>query len=310
MLILPDAIEAIAYEEKGTGIEKKYTPVIALNSSASEEKEWFCANVINWLLYVMEKLPFEENKAFYKEMKIAYSGEELEYQFPDMQDFTQENISSVYNSLYDFIENALTKGYEERLIEAENTNENEGEQQAELTEDEVRHYLSLPSDCSYEAADGVEYRMVPVDRACGSSYYVLLAVADGGRKVVMVNRDPYLGSGGGAVWIDFLQDGKTGFSCLAYSGGAYGMFYRTEDGGKSFETVEYPSAKVALPDGTYYNPFVMPQKVYEEDGKLYMEAGQGADGDYHGKDKGSELCRGLYESLDNGKTWKYIREIT
>ena len=41
-----------------------------------------------------------------------------------------------------------------------------------------------------------------------------------------------------------------------------------------------------------------------------MEAGQGADGDYHGKDKGSGLCRGLYESLDNGKTWTYIREIT
>lgn len=299
-----------SYEENGTGIEKKYTPVIALNSSASEEKEWFCTDVVNWLLYVMEKLPFEENKALYREIKIAYNGEELEYQLPDMQDFTQENISSVYNPLYDFIENALTKGYEEWLIEAENTNENEGEQQAELTEDEVQYYLSLPPDCSYETADGVEYRMVPIDRACGSSYYALLAVADGGRKVVMVNRDPYLGSGGGAVWIDFLQDGKTGFSCLAYSGGAYGLFYRTEDGGKSFETVEYPSAKVELPDGTYYNPFVMPQKVYEEDGKLYMEAGQGADGDYHGKDKGSGLCRGLYESLDNGKTWTYIREIT
>ena len=280
------------------------------NRSHSYEEEWFCADVINWLLYVMERLPFEKNKALYKEMKIAYDGEELEYQFSDMQDFTQENISSVYNLLYDFIENALTEGYEERLIEAENTNEDEGEQQGELTEDEMQYYLSLPPDCSYETADGVSYRMVPVDRACGSSYYVLLAVADGGRKVVMVNRDPYLGSGGGAVWIDFLQDGKTGFSCLAYSGGAYGLFYRTEDGGKSFETVEYPSAKAALPDGTYYNPFVMPQKVYEEDGKLYMEAGQGADGDYHGKDKGSELCRGLYESLDNGKTWKYIREIT
>ena len=154
----------------------------------------------------MEKLPFEENKALYKEMKIAYNGEELEYQFSDMQDFTQENISSVYNSLYDFIENALTEGYEEKLIEAENTNENEGEQQAELTEEEVQYYLSLPSDCSYETADGVEYRMVPVDRACGSSYYVLLAVADGGRKVVMVHRDPYLGSGGGAVLIAFLPD--------------------------------------------------------------------------------------------------------
>ena len=73
--------------------------------------------------------------------------------------------------------------------------------------------------------------------------------------------------------------------------------------------MEYPSAKAVLPDGTYYNPFVMPQRVYEENGKLYMVAGQGADGDYHGRDRGSELCSGLYESLDNGKTWMYIREI-
>lgn len=35
-------------------------------------------------------------------------------------------------------------------------------------------------------------------------------------------------------------------------------------------------------DGTYYNPFVVPEKVYEKDGNLYMEVGQGADGDYYG----------------------------
>ena len=84
------------------------------------------------------------------------------------------------------------------------------------------------------------------------------------------------------------------------------MLYRTEDGGSSFDVVEYPSAKVKLSDGTYYNPFVVPEKVYEEDGKLYMEVGQGADGDYYGEEG---FCNGLYESEDNGKTWTYVKEI-
>ena len=50
----------------------------------------------------------------------------------------------------------------------------------------------------------------------------------------------------------------------------------------------------------------MPEKVYEKDGKLYMEVGQGADGDYYG-DEG--YCNGLYESSDDGKTWKYVGEV-
>lgn len=35
------------------------------------------------------------------------------------------------------------------------------------------------------------------------------------------------------MWITFLGDGQTAFTCLAYSG------------------------------GTWYNPFVMPEKIYE-----------------------------------------------
>ena len=147
--------------------------------------------------------------------------------------------------------------------------------------------------------------MIPVDRALGSSYYALIATADNGKSVVMVNTNPYLGSGGGAKWISFLEDGQIGFSCLTYSAGTYGSLYRTEDGGRTFEQIEYPSAKVKLSDGTYYNPFVVPERVYEEDGKLYMEVGQGADGDYYGEEG---FCNGLYESEDKGRTWEYVKE--
>lgn len=154
--------------------------------------------------------------------------------------------------------------------------------------------------------DGGEYRMVPVDQAAGSRYYVLLFVAADGKTAEIVNTDPYLGMGGAAKWIHFLDDGKTGFTCLSYSGGAKGAFYRTADGGKTFREVSYPSAKIKLPDGTYYNPFVMPEKVWEEDGILYMEAGQGADGDYYNQDG---FCHGLYHSDDRGVTWSYDKEV-
>lgn len=292
------------YEESGEGAEKSYTPVITLYSSSSEEKEWFCSDVTNWLLYVQKELPYEENPTLYRTIKIDYRMEISDYPFQSMQNFSEENISDVYNDLYDFVEKILTENYQEETKKKETAEEETENMQ--VTDEIIRLYLSYEPDCSYENADGVEYRMIPVDRACGSSYYVLIATADGGESASMVNLDPYLGDGGAAKWISFLQDGQIGFSCLTYSGGSYGRLYRTEDGGRSFKPVEYPSAKVKLSDGTYYNPFVVPEKVYEKDGKFYMEVGQGADGDYYGAEG---FCNGLYESEDNGKTWVYLQEV-
>ena len=147
--------------------------------------------------------------------------------------------------------------------------------------------------------------MVGVDRAAGSSYYVLLK-AENGVNTSVVNMDPYLGHGGYARWLDFLEDELIGFSCLAYSGGSLGSLYRTEDGGKSFQEITYPSAEIELPDGSLYNPFIMPDEIWEENGKLYMMAGQGPDGDYY---EDGVWVYGLYESEDMGKNWRYAGTV-
>ena len=71
-------------------------------------------------------------------------------------------------------------------------------------------------------------------------------------------------------------------------------------------TIEYPSPKFQLPDGTYYNPFVMPEKIYEENGKIYMEVGQGPDGDYYDE---QGYCHGLYQSSDDGLNWEFVQKM-
>ena len=69
------------------------------------------------------------------------------------------------------------------------------------------------------------------------------------------------------------------------------------------EMIEYPEHEVFLKNGASFNPFVMPEAIYKEDGLLYLEVGQGADGDYYGEDG---FCHGRYASADRGKTWEFV----
>ena len=134
---------------------------------------------------------------------------------------------------------------------------------------------------------------------------MLVGTQDDGKTCSFVNTDPYNGFGGTSMWLTFVDD-NLGFTCLARSGGSYGELYRTEDGGKSFVRIEYPSPKTTLSDGTYYNPFVMLEKVYEEEGMLFLEAGQGSDGDYYGE---NGYCHGRYVSSDGGLNWEFVEEV-
>lgn len=227
-------------------------------------------------------------------------GEER-YSFSLSSYMESDDMTALYNDLYLYVEElTLQEAENSAKVEENETND------TQVSQEYLDLYLTYEADAVDRLADGREYRMVPVDQAAGSRYYVLLLVQADGKTAEVVNSDPYLGMGGAAKWIHFLDDGKTGFSCLSYSGGAKGAFYRTADGGKTFQEISYPSAKIKLSDGTYYNPFVMPEKVWEEDGILYMEAGQGADGDYYNQDG---FCHGLYHSDDRGVTWIYDKEV-
>lgn len=181
-----------------------------------------------------------------------------------------------------------------------------GTETGEISPEILEDYLSREPACTFLTEEGMEYRMVAVDRALGSSFYVLIGTNDQGKTCAFVNSNPYNGSGGESRWITFVNE-NLGFSCLAYSAGANGSLYRTEDGGTSWEVIEYPSARKILPDGTNYNPFVMPEKVYVEDGALFMEAGQGSDSDYYDTELG--FCLGLYRSVDQGLNWEFVENI-
>lgn len=211
---------------------------------------------------------------------IWFSVGEERYSFALSSYMESGDMTALYNDLYLYVEE-LTLQEAERSAKAEinETAGNDSGNDTQVSQEYLELYLTYDADAVDTLADGSEYRMVPVDQAAGSRYYVLLLVQ---------------------------ADGKTGFSCLSYSGGAKGAFYRTADGGKTFREISYPSAKIKLSDGTYYNPFVMPEKVWEEDGILYMEAGQGADGDYYNQDG---FCHGLYHSDDRGVTWSYDKEV-
>lgn len=181
----------------------------------------------------------------------------------------------------------------------ENSSSNNTEESTENTKESED--ISKPYDAKFDLSEEVKYRLVVEDAAAGTRFYSLYGTFDGGNTWGVINEDPFLGNGGGAYGITFINS-NLGFISLSKSGGSYGELYRTEDGGKSYEKVEYPKEEVGSLNGESYAPFDFPNMPYEEDGKLKMLVGQGSDGDYNGNSSG------LYESNDKGKTWTYIKE--
>lgn len=277
-------------------------PVVDFHGRNVGEAESFCNACCDLVEQLQETVGFEQ---------IGYfEGEDRRY-FDLMPYLENYNRTELYNALYLAIERDSLEVWQKdgqdggSLIENAEGNgsgETDGESPGQSAEEMPEVWKNYEADCFYRKKDGTELRMVGVDRAAGSSYYALLK-AENGVITSVVNWDPYLGHGGGAKWIDFLEDEQIGFSCLSWDGGDRGRLYRTEDGGKTFEEITWPSGNKELPDGTLYNPFVMPYEVWEEDGKLKMSVSQGPNGDYY---EDGVWVYGLYESEDRGENWTYL----
>ena len=93
-----------------------------------------------------------------------------------------------------------------------------------------------------------------------------------------------------------------GFASLMHNGGDEAELYVTKDGGQSYHLSVFQGVSATLENGYYYQPYDYPQMPYEEDGRLYVLCGQGADGDYAG---GDAAGMALFESTDQGYTFLY-----
>lgn len=173
-----------------------------------------------------------------------------------------------------------------------------------LNKNENRKPMSTANseDKEFYLSDSIGYKLRVVGAAAGSRFYSLEGTKDGGATWDIINEDPFMGRGGGASGVAFINE-KLGFIALSHSGGSYGELYRTEDGGLSFEIIDIPKIDVTLNNGSVISPFDFPKMPYEENGVLNVLVGQGSDGDYNGN---SSV---LYQSKDNGITWEYIEEV-
>jgi hypothetical protein len=170
-----------------------------------------------------------------------------------------------------------------------------------VDENEKTSRSANSEDKEFYLSDNIGYKLKVVEAAAGSRFYSLYGTKDGGNTWDTINEDPFIGRGGVAAGITFINE-KLGFIALSHSGGDNAELYRTEDGGLSFKEIDIPKIDVTLNNGSVIYPFDFPGMPYEENGVLNVLVGQGSDGDHNGNSSA------LYQSKDEGITWEYIKE--
>jgi hypothetical protein len=152
--------------------------------------------------------------------------------------------------------------------------------------------------CSFPtAADG--YIIAAGDRTMSQEIQIIYKTTDGGASWNEVGKGPrtsLLQSGG------FVED-NLGFMSYPKIQGAETNFYRTEDGGKTFESITLPVVKQEYL-GVALEPFIQPETPYFEDGQMFLLVGQGPQGDFKG---GTVMAK--FKSADRGKTWSFVELV-
>ena len=292
--------------------EITYIPMISMHSSGKQDIDAYCSDICKWLSHCMEKIPYDDAPKLYRCIVAEVPGyENSRYYFDEiyLKNF-KESDKELYNSLYIYLNNMIdSKSSGQNDIEGEDSNESTEAVFKEISNETVKTWAQYEPEAVYDFSDGTEYAMIAVDRALGSSFYVLMSYKEKGNPdtAELVNSDPFNNQCGAAHFISFIDDSDVGFACLSYNGGTEGSLFMTKDRGKEYEELTLPSPNIELPDGKFYNPFVMPEKAWEEGGKIYLKVGQGSEGDYYNEELGGHPY-GIYASDDNGESFYFVKE--
>lgn len=154
----------------------------------------------------------------------------------------------------------------------------------------------------YFLTKDIGYRLPVIDAATGSRWYGLEKTEDGGETWATLNENPFDGRSGVSSGITFFSE-KLGFIILSNANQTESVLFRTENGGETFYSVDFPDILVPLNDEVDYNPFQFPETPYEKNDRIVVLVGQGAHGDYH------LGAKALYQSEDDGETWEFVEEI-
>lgn len=144
------------------------------------------------------------------------------------------------------------------------------------------------------------WRLVVVDAAAGSRFYVMEKSVDKGAVWERINENPFLGQAGVAQGMVFFDE-KFGVIGLTGASQSYSTLYVTRDGGTSFEKIEFPMSGITeLPKRAQecgftvadYDYFCMPEK---DENMLTITVTTAA----------NESDGIVFQSTDNGNSWEY-----
>ncbi|MDD4359700.1 MAG: hypothetical protein PHV50_03965 [Syntrophaceticus sp.] len=152
--------------------------------------------------------------------------------------------------------------------------------------------------CSFPTVS-VGYVIAAGDRTMSQEGQAIYQTTDGGSSWNEVGYGPstWLLQYGGFV------DENVGFMSYPKIDGAETNFYRTEDGGKTFEPIILPIVEEEWM-GISLEPYIQPETPYFEGGQLFLLVGQGGQGDFMG---GNVMAK--YKSEDMGKTWSFVESV-
>ena len=163
--------------------------------------------------------------------------------------------------------------------------------------------FKLNDDITYDlkAGDYLPYQNDPYnDGILEVRSYGLYKINEDAKKSTLINDDVFNAQIASGLYMFFLDE-NIGFITSSYiEGQELGSFYRTDDGGKTFEKVDLSNiqGESIADEGCYITLMGIP---YEENGELFMKFIYSEDQIY----RGYVLCK----SADKGITWSINKVI-